>query len=432
MIADAWARLLPAKTVTQTVRPGRSSLVDAIADEALAAFQAHGTYRRMRLLTSAHGRHVRVDGRPVVHFASSNYLDLANDPGVVEAASTAARSHGCAAAGSRLICGNSDLHEDLESALATFLGVEAALVFSTGYMANVGVLSTLVRPGDIVLSDALNHASIVDGCRLARADVRVFPHGNVEALADLLRIAGDAAARDKHRVLLALDGVYSMDGDLAPLPAMTRLARRYGAIVLLDDAHGCGTLGVCGRGAAELLGAEDGVDVYVGTLGKALGSFGAFVAGSARLRDLLVNAARTFLFTCALSPPQVAAARAALHIVEAEPRRRERLQANATRLRARLASHGIVTAPSTTQIVPVIVGDNEATMQLTERLLERGYFAQGIRHPSVPHGTARLRITLMATHESSEIDDLANAVAEELPRVTQSSAGERSVHRGTL
>jgi 7-keto-8-aminopelargonate synthetase-like enzyme len=288
------------------------------------------------------------------------------------------------------------------------------------------VVATLVRPGDIVVSDSLNHASIIDGCRLARADVRVFPHGSVDALAELLPVAAADAARQGLRVVLALDGVYSMDGDVAPLPAMARLARNYEAIVLLDDAHGFATLGHSGRGAAELLGAEDGVDVHIGTLGKALGSFGAFVAGSSRLRDLLVNAARTFLFTCALSPPQVAAARAALRIVQAEPLRRTRLQGNAARLRARLAAHGIATAPSATHIVPVIVGDNESTMQLSERLLDRGYFAQGIRHPSVPHATARLRLTLMATHSAEEIDALAEAVAEELPRAIERRPGERS------
>lgn len=393
-----------------------ASLVDAIADETLAAIRARGTWRRMRTLAGAQGARMEVDGTRVLHFAGSNYLDLAHHPDVVEAAADAARTHGCAAGGSRLICGNLDLHEALEGELASFLGVEAALVFSTGYMANIGVIPSLARAGDVVLSDALNHASIVDGCRLARAEIRVFPHGDVDALERLLRQQADAAARRSGRLLLVLDGVYSMDGDVAPLPAMTRLARRHGAIVLLDDAHGCGTLGVSGRGTAELLGAEDGVDVYVGTLGKSFGSFGAFVAGGAKLRELLVNTARSFIFTCALAPPQVAAARAALAVVRREPVRRARLANNASRLRARLAGHGIPTAPSTTHIVPVIVGANEATMALCQRLLERGFYAQGIRHPSVPDGTARLRITPMSSHSPDEIDALADAVAEELAR----------------
>ena len=398
----------PAKDLT----PTGVSLVDAIAEETLAGFRERGTYRRMRQLAGPQGPRMEVDGRSVLHFAGSNYLDLAHHPAVVEASAEAARTHGCAAGGSRLICGNLDLHEALEDELASFLGVEASLAFSTGYMANVGVIPVLARPGDVVLSDALNHASIVDGCRLSRAEVRVFPHGDVDALETLLR----SEAGGERRLLLALDGVYSMDGDLPPLVEMTRLARRYGAIVLLDDAHGCGTLGARGRGAAEWVGAEAGVDVYVGTLGKAFGSFGAFVAGSAALRDLLVNAARSFVFTCALAPPQVAAAREALRIACAEPERRERLQANAARLRTRLAAHGVSSAPSSTHIVPVVVGGNAPTMALCERLLALGFYAQGIRHPSVPEGKARLRITPMSSHDDAEIDALADAISAELPQ----------------
>jgi 8-amino-7-oxononanoate synthase len=398
----------PAKDLT----PTGVSLVDAIAEETLAGFRERGTYRRMRQLAGPQGPRMEVDGRSVLHFAGSNYLDLAHHPAVVEASAEAARTHGCAAGGSRLICGNLDLHEALEDELASFLGVEASLAFSTGYMANVGVIPVLARPGDVVLSDALNHASIVDGCRLSRAEVRVFPHGDVDALETLLR----SEAGGERRLLLALDGVYSMDGDVPPLVEMTRLARRYGAIVLLDDAHGCGTLGARGRGAAEWVGAEAGVDVYVGTLGKTFGSFGAFVAGSAALRDLLVNAARSFVFTCALAPPQVAAAREALRIACAEPERRERLQANAARLRARLAAHGVSSAPSSTHIVPVVVGGNAPTMALCERLLALGFYAQGIRHPSVPEGKARLRITPMSSHDDAEIDALADAISAELPQ----------------
>ena len=219
------------------------------------------------------------------------------------------------------------------------------------------------------------------------------------------------------RVLLVLDGVYSMDGDVPPLPALVERARRHDAMILLDDAHGMGTLGKNGRGVAELLGIEDEIDVVVGTLGKSLGSFGAFVGGSAALRELLVNAARSFIFSCALAPPQVAASRAAIALVGREPWRSERLQENASRLRARLGEHGIATAPSTTHIVPVVIGENARTMAVCEALLERGFYAQGIRHPSVPEGTARLRITPMATHEPAEIDALADAIAETLAEI---------------
>jgi 8-amino-7-oxononanoate synthase len=385
--------------------------LDAIARETLGALRARGTHRRMRVLEGAQGPRTTVDGREVWLFAGSNYLDLAAHPELAEAAARAARELGCAAGGSRLINGNLAAHERLEAELAEFLGTEAALVFSTGYQANLGTIQALVGPGDAVVSDALVHASIIDGCRLSRAAVHVFAHGDPAALEATLR----AVAPGHRRTLLVLDGVYSMDGDLAPLPAMLEAARRHGALVLLDDAHGIGCLGARGRGSAEQLGVEPGsLDAWVGTLGKALGSFGAFVAGSAALRELLVNSARSFIFTCALAPPQVEAARAALRLVAREPWRRERLQHNAARLRARLAAHGVSTAPSQSHIVPVRIGDNARTMAVCEELLERGFYAQGIRHPSVPEGTARLRITPMATHEESELDGLAGAIADAL------------------
>jgi 8-amino-7-oxononanoate synthase len=386
--------------------------VAELADEVLGAIRARGTYRRMRVLDGAQGPRMRVDGREVLVFAGSNYLDLAHHPEVVEASARAARELGCAAGGSRLITGNLAAHEALEDELAEFLGTESALVWGTGYMANVGVLPALAGPGDAIVSDALNHASIIDGCRLARADVHVFRHGDLGHLEEVLR----AVATPGRRVVLAVDGVYSMDGDVAPLAGIVALARAHGAILVLDDAHGTGTLGKRGRGSAELFGVEDGVDVLVGTLGKALGSFGAFVAGSEKLRDLLVNVARSFIFSCALAPPQVEAARAALRVVRREPWRREALQANAERLRRRLGARGVPTAPSTTHVVPVVVGENAATMSVCERLLERGFFAQGVRHPTVPEGTARLRLTPMATHAQAEVDALADAVAEELGR----------------
>ncbi len=387
------------------------SLHDA-AHERLAAIRARGTHRRMRVVERAQGSRMTVDGREVLLFAGSNYLDLAHHPEVVEASVRAARELGCAAGGSRLISGNLDIHEALEAELADFLGRETALVFNTGYMANLGVIPALAGAGDLIVSDALNHASIVDGCRLSRAEVRVFSHGNVEELDALL---GEVRGRYR-RVLLVVDGVYSMEGDVAPLPALCALARREAALLLLDDAHGTGTLGKAGRGSAELLGVEDEVDVVLGTLGKSLGSFGAFVAGDAVLRELLVNVARSFIFSCALAPPQVEASRAALRILVREPWRRERLQANAARLRRRLAERGIDTQPSVTHILPVIVVDNAATMSVCEGLLARGFYAQGIRHPTVPEGTARLRLTPMATHTDEEIDALAHAVAEELAR----------------
>ncbi len=384
--------------------------VEALAAEVLGGLRSGGSHRRMRVLDGAQAPRMQVDGREALLFAGSNYLDLARHPEVVEAAAAAARDFGCAAGGSRLISGNLRLHEELEEALAALLGTGSALVFGTGYMANVGVIPALVGRGDAVVSDALAHASIVDGCRLSRAEVRIFRHGDLCALEDLL----GALASARRRILVAVDGVYSMDGDVAPLAELVPLVRRFGAMLLLDDAHATGALGRSGRGTPEHCGVEEGIDVWLGTLGKALGSFGAFVAGSRALRELLVNTARSFIFSCALAPPQVAAARAALELVRREPWRRIWLQQRAARLRERLAARGIDTAPSTTHIVPVVVGENARTMALCERLLERGFYAQGIRHPSVPRGSARLRLTPMATHSEAEIDALADAIAEEL------------------
>jgi glycine C-acetyltransferase len=384
--------------------------IESRASDLLGALRERGTHRQMRVMAGAQSTRMSVDGREVLLFAGSNYLDLAHHPEVVEAAAAAAREFGCAAGGSRLINGNLEIHQALESELAEFLGTEAALVFSTGYMANVGVIPALAGRGDLVISDALSHASIIDGCRLSHAEVRVFPHGDLDCLEKELR----DAASTRREVLVVVDGVYSMDGDVAPLAELVPLAKNWGATVLVDDAHGTGTLGATGRGSAEHCGVSSDVDVLLGTLGKSLGSFGAFIAGSHELRDLLVNTARSFIFSCALAPPQVAAARAALEVMRREPWRRERLSQNADRLRNGLEQRGISTAPSATHILPVIVGDNDATMELCERLLESGVYAQGIRHPSVPDGTARLRITPMATHRSGEIDHLVDLLAKEL------------------
>ncbi len=381
-----------------------------IADEILGEIRDRGTYRRMRVLSGIQAPRMIVDGREVLVFAGSNYLDLARHPRIIEAAERGARTWGCAAGGSRLISGNLACHEALEEELAGFFGTESALAFGTGYMANVGVIPALVGPGDVLISDELNHASIIDGARLARCEVAVFRHADVASLAETL----DTVAPRARRILVAVDGVYRMDGVVAPIAEIVKLAHEVDAVVLLDDAHGTGILGACGRGTAEAAGVLAEVDILMGTLGKSIGSFGAFVAGSAKLRDLLVNTARSFIFSCALAPAQVEAARVAIRLIDEEPWRRERLKSNCDRLRRRLAEAGISTAPSTTHILPVVLGENERTMRVGDRLLERGYFAQGIRHPSVPRDSARLRITPMATHEVSEIDAFARAIIDTL------------------
>ncbi len=386
--------------------------IQQIADEKLGRIRERGTYRVLRELSGAHGPRVGLNGKEVLLFAGSNYLDLSHHPAVVEAAAQAARDYGCAAGGSRLISGNLDLHEAFEAELAAFAGCDAALLFNSGYAANLGLIPALVGKDDFVVSDELNHASIIDGVRLSRAQRRVFPHGDCAALDKVL----SEVCRDGVQVLVPLDGVFSMDGDIAPLRTMVELAHHHGAMVLLDDAHGTGTLGEGGRGSAAHCGVMNEVDIHLGNLAKGLGSFGAFVAGPAALRDLLVNVARSFIFTCALPPPQVGAGRAALRLVADEPWRRFRLQENAARLRAKLAAAGIDTAPSSTHIVPVVLGDNARTMAVCEALLDEGFYVQGIRHPSVPRGTARLRITPMATHTEEDIDALARAVVHTIER----------------
>lgn len=340
---------------------------------------------------------MRVDGRSVLMLAGSNALDLAGDARVLDAAAEATREYGTAAGGARLINGNLDLHERLESALARFAGSESALLFSTGYMANLGVITSLAGPGDVILSDALNHASIIDACRLSGAETRVFAHNDA---ADLERQA--RALPPGRHALLVLDGVYSMDGDCARLSELVPVARAHGMTVMLDDVHGLGVLGKSGRGTAELEGVD--VDLLVGNLGKALGSFGAFVACSELVRELLVNRARSFIFTCGLAPGPTGAALRALEIAQAEPERREALLLRSEQLRAGLRDAGYDTGTSTTHVVPAIVGSSERAMWLCERALERGVYAQGIRYPSVPEDAARLRFTPMCSHTGSEIE----------------------------
>jgi glycine C-acetyltransferase len=401
--------------------------LSSVAREILNAIHERGTYRKLRRISEPTGTRVRVDGREVLLFAGSNYLDLSQHPEVVEAATRAVRDWGCAAGGSRLISGNLEIHEAFEEELARFMGCEAALVFNSGYAANMGLIPSLVGAGDFLVSDALNHASIIDGARLSGASVRVFPHGDCLELARVLAEVAPAAARAGGRVLVAVDGIFSMEGDAAPLPEIVAVTRQHDVMLLLDDAHGTGTLGESGRGSAQHLGVSDGIDVQLGNLAKGLGSFGAFAAGSRELRELLVNVARSFIFTCALPPAQVEAGRAALRLVASEPWRRWRLQENAALLRARLGDAGISTSPSTTHIVPVVLGDNQRTMAVCEALLQRGFYVQGIRHPSVPHGTARLRITPMATHSAEDIHALADVLIEQvgaLPGAGVRSPGE--------
>lgn len=365
------------------------------------------SYRWLRAMEGATASRMQVDGREVIVLCSSNYLGLATHPRLKSAAIEATERLGVCSAAARLIAGNHELYHILEQRLASFKGQEAALVYSTGYMANLGVIAAVVGEGDVVYTDALNHASIIDGCRLSRAAVKVFPHNDVSALEDLLKADGGF-----RRKLIAVDGVYSMDGDLAPLPDLVKLAKKYDALLLLDDAHGTGVLGETGGGTVEHFGLHgpDAVDIEIGTLGKALGSFGAFVVGSSTLREYLVNRSRSFIFTCALTPPALAAAIAALEVLEDEPEIRQGLWDNVRHFREGLHHLGLSTEPSVTHILPVMTYDRQRTMALCERLLELGVFCQGIRPPTVPPGMSRLRFTVTAAHSRTDLDQALEAV----------------------
>jgi 8-amino-7-oxononanoate synthase len=364
-----------------------------------------GLTRRMRLVSGPQGPRVVLDGKPVLLLCSNNYLGLADHPRVREAAADAAMRWGVGAGASRLVSGTMTVHRRLEERLAAFKGTESALLFGSGYLANSGVVAALAGAGDVVFSDELNHASIIDGCRLARAETAVYRHGDVEHLAWSIERAGGRGG------VIVTDSVFSMDGDVAPLEDLLVLAREHGLRLVVDEAHGTGAVGPGGRGAVADAGLEGEVDVVVGTLGKALGAYGAFAATDAQTARFLVNTARPLIFSTAPPPPVVAAALAGLELLLEQPRRVDKLQANARIMRDALAREGFDVAGSTTQIVPLIVGDAGLAMRLCEAALEGGVFAQAIRPPTVPDGTSRLRLAVMASHTKDELREAARIIA---------------------
>jgi 8-amino-7-oxononanoate synthase len=386
--------------------------LDADLAHRLAELERAGLRRALRAVERRAGAEVAVDGRRATDFSSNDYLGLAADPRIAQAAARALDEAGTGAGAARLISGNHPLHERLEREIAAFKQAPAALLFASGYAANTGAIPALVGRGDAVYSDALNHASLIDGCRLSRAELRVFPHRDLDALDGMLR---EDAGRFGRRMIV-VDGVFSMDGDLFPLDRLVELAREHGAWTYVDDAHGTGVLGPNGRGTAERFGVEDRVDVRMGTLGKALGTAGAFIAGSERLRAWLLNRARPFVFTTGTPPALAAAAIEALRIARDEPWRRERLRENARRLRDGLAALGH-DAPGEADghIVPVLVGGAGETMRIGNVLRERGFLIGAVRPPTVPPGGSRLRITLGAAHTAEQIEGLLDALRTELP-----------------
>ncbi len=396
-----------------------------IADR-LDDLRAAGLYRRLRLIESPQGPRVTLDGAEVLLLCSNNYLGLADHPRVRQAAADAAERFGAGAGASRLISGNMSIHERLERRLADFAGYEAARLFGSGYLANLGTVSALVGRGEVVFSDELNHASLIDGCRISRAERFIYRHCDLEHLAWGLRRAG------RRDALIVTDAIFSMDGDVAPIADLLELARRHDCRLLVDEAHAIGALGPGGRGAVAEAGLSGEVDVVVGTLGKSLGSYGAYVCARTEIVELLTNVGRPFIFSTALPPPAVGAAIAALAMLEGQPGMVERLRRNAVILHDALLESGLDPAPSRTQIVPIVVGGAASAVALCEHALEGRVFAQAIRPPTVPEGTSRLRLSVMANHRPNDLRAAARVIANEAAELGISpSAGAGGQPRGT-
>lgn len=368
-------------------------------NEQLDELAARHLTRRLTPLHSGVGPVVDMDGRHILLFASNDYLGLAMHPEVIQATVEATKRFGAGAGAARLVSGSLPPHQKLETALAQFKGTEAALTYGSGYLANIGTIPALIGRGGLILADRLCHASLIDGCRLSAADFRIYRHNDTDHLRSLL-----AARRQTRRTLIVTDGLFSMDGDLAPLPELNRLAQEYEADLYIDDAHGTGVMGPHGRGTAEHFGLETQIPFQMGTLGKAFGSSGAYIAGPSTLIQYLMNTSRSFIFTTAPPPSSAAAATAAIRIIQREPERRARLWANRERLFTGLTQLGFTLSPSVSPIIPILVGSAETTLSFAEHLFAEGIYAPAIRPPTVPDATSRIRVTVTAEHTASHID----------------------------
>ena len=384
-----------------------------------AAIQAQGLWRRLRRLDSAQGTRVMVGGRSLRNFSSNDYLGLAAHPALRAAVCRAVGDFGAGAGASRLICGALGIHHELEEALAAFKGTEAALVFSSGYAAAAGTVGALLESGDVLVVDKLVHACIVDAARVGGARLRVFAHNDLNELEDILRwtrTRREAAPEKPARVLIVTESVFSMDGDLAPLRAMVELKHRYGAWLMVDEAHATGLFGERRSGLVEHLGLGGAVEIQMGTLGKALGAAGGCICGSRALVDFLINRARSFIFSPAPAPAVVAAARAAVGLVQSGEgaQRCERLWAHARRLREGISVGALGGSIKPGPIVPIVLGDEASTMRAAADLFERGFLVPGIRFPTVARGAARLRVTLSADHGDDDLDAFSVAIGDAL------------------
>lgn len=373
-------------------------MLDFIASE-LEEIKREGLYRSLRCVEGHQGARITLDGRDCINLCSNNYLGLANNPGLKRAAVQAVQKYGCGSGASRLVCGNLSLHTILEERLAQFKGQESALVFNSGYCTNLGLIASLVGRGDCVFSDRLNHASIYDAILLSRAELKRYPHRDMDALKCFLE-----KARHYKKRLIVTDTVFSMDGDIAPLPEIVDLARRFDAMIMVDEAHATGVFGMNRRGLVEHFGLEDEIAIQMGTLSKAIGSCGGYVAGKKALCAYLINTARPFIYTTALPPSVLASCIAAIDIIEHQAWVTKALWDNVRFLRRGLIDKGFDLMGSESQIMPILIGESKKTVEFSRLLLEKGLFIQAIRPPSVPQGSARLRLTVTAAHKRQDLE----------------------------
>jgi 8-amino-7-oxononanoate synthase len=380
-------------------------MIDFVFDE-LKILKDHALIREYRTIEGPQGRHIQIEGKSYLSFCSNNYLGLANHPKIKQAAVDAIHQYGWGTGASRLVSGNMTLHQELEKKIAEFKGTEAALLFPTGYMANLGTLCAFVTKGDIVIGDKLNHASIIDGCRQSGAVFRIYPHNTMNRLESLLQRSSMFRRR-----LIVTDSVFSMDGDTALLPEIVELAKKYDAIVMIDDAHATGVFGQQGKGMTEYYRLEGKVDIIMGSLSKAVGSVGGFIAGSRHLIEFLKNKARSFMYTTALPPAACAASLTGLILIQENASLMNKLWENINYVKSQLSKFTNKIAVKS-PIIPMIVGSSEDALHLSMRLYENGIVIPAIRPPTVPLGTSRLRISLMATHSEDDIDKLVGTLKD--------------------
>ena len=377
-----------------------------ISDELIKIMKS-GLNREMKVVGNAQDTHIEIEGKTFLSFCSNNYLGLANHPSVIKAVKDAVVEYGWGAGASRLVSGNMSLHESLEDEISRFKGKEAALVFPTGYMANLGAISSLVSNGDLVICDKLNHASIIDGCRLSGADFRVYAHCDMVKLENILR-----KSSKYNRKLIVTDSVFSMDGDLAPLPDIVRIAGKHKAMVMVDEAHGTGIFGENGRGVVEHFNLNKEVYIVMGTLSKAIGSLGGYVCGDTDLINYLRNKARSFMYTTALPPAVCAASIAGIKLIQNDPSLRELLWHNVRFIKEKLKSLNLSIISSESPIIPILIGDSQKAVDMSNFLYKKGLLIPAIRPPTVPANSSRLRMTVMSTHTKEDLERLLEVLSE--------------------